>query len=225
MLLSILFSIFFKYNRIYQVLFYNGPMSPKAIQFVPHGKLQNGTYWKYPISKSLVLLWIWQKNQPLCPANQRSYLKIHTILKTDVLCYYAHCMLKITKWSQSTPKFFFVISFTLHKLYAGFMCLCCKLLLLLVSFKTYTNFQYFSNTEICLLHSKIIWKAGLSTWSKKSFTNCADQLNVNKMIKISVDPNTSVKIRFLLLFLPFFPRDVLTMPSFFFLLCFYTRPV
>jgi len=149
----------------------------------------------------------------------------HTILKTDVLCYYAHCMLKITKWSQSTPKFFFVISFTLHKLYAGFMCLCCKLLLLLVSFKTYTNFQYFSNTEICLLHSKIIWKAGLSTWSKKSFTNCADQLNVNKMIKISVDPNTSVKIRFLLLFLPFFPRDVLTMPSFFFLLCFYTRPV
>jgi hypothetical protein len=94
-----------------------------------------------------------KQNQPSCLANKRSHLKIHTILNTDVLCYHAHCMLKITKWSQSTSKFFFVISSTIHKLDTGFMCLCCKFLLLLVSFETYTNFQRFSNTETFILQN------------------------------------------------------------------------
>ena len=39
---------------------------------------------------------------------------------------------------------------------------------------------------------------------QKSFTNCADQLNANKIIKISVDDKNSVKNRFLLLFLSCF---------------------
>jgi hypothetical protein len=39
---------------------------------------------------------------------------------------------------------------------------------------------------------------------QKSFKNCADQLNANKIIKISVDAKTSVKTRFFLSFLSCF---------------------
>jgi hypothetical protein len=127
---------------------------------------------EYRTSRSLVLLWIWQRKSVFMSGKSTfSILNAHDIKRRcSLLSRTLHAenneMKSIISEVQIMDIASFYYIFYSTQVRYWFYVLVLQVALSLAFFKTYKIFQNFSNTEISILQSKIIWKAVLSLWSK-----------------------------------------------------------